>query len=102
VRARPRRRDASGRREALVVPQVEDEVVGDGERADETVLVAVLGDVSDTGAQDVLAAEHREVALAEEDTPPRSDRPQPVMASTSAVWPLPSTPAIATISPRGP
>ncbi len=81
-----------------LVVEVEHEVLGDGEVEDEPVDLAVLGDEADAcaehlvGAEPVIERPSRVMVPAELGTSPR-------IASDSSVWPLPWTPAIATISP---
>ena len=69
-------------------------------RADQAVAHPVLGHVGDAEVRDACAATARSsvVAVDRRSRPSRRGR-RPTIASTSSVWPLPWTPASATISP---
>ena len=71
-----------------------------GDVEQQTVPVPVLGDVADAG----LAALAGSTATARSRPPstivPVAPRRMPMIASTSSAWPLPSTPAMPSTSPR--
>ena len=70
------------------------------ERPDEPVALAVLGHVAEAEVEQRAPGRRLgDVDAVEADRSRRSARRSPVMACTSSVWPLPSTPATARISP---
>ena len=75
------------------------EVLGEREVEHEAAPVAVLGDVADAGRERAAHAGAGDVAPADADPGRRRGTRSPVIASTSSDWPLPSTPAMPTISP---
>ncbi len=81
------------------VEVVEDEVLGDGELADEAVAVPVLGHVAESGLRWCAAGLPRVMSTPSRVTVPESGFMVPSRASASSVWPLPWTPAMQTISP---
>ena len=90
---------ASRARVRRPVEVVERDVLGERELEHEPAPLAVLRDVADArrrGCARVLAPVS---VLPADEMLPLSALRRPVSASTSSVWPLPSTPAIPTISP---
>ena len=114
VRRRGRRTPASSRRARAISLRgnsqpkresggssvvVERQVLGQREVEHEAAALAVLGDVAETRRRAPRARRALVTSL-----PPTEDSAalglrRPVIASISSVWPLPSTPAIPTISP---
>ena len=83
------------RRPALVAEQ---HVLPQREREHQAVALAVLRDVADAALAALERAQLGEVLAADEHDAPLAGR-RPMIASMSSVWPLPSTPAMPTISP---
>ena len=77
------------------------EVLGEGELEHEPAALPILGDVPDPRLEHASRGDRGGVERAAADGDPcrSSAGRRPVIASMSSVWPLPSTPAIATISP---
>ena len=89
-RAVERQAPAEGR----AVVEVEDEVLGDREGADQAVVHAVLGHVADAAGQDVVHRRRSSRPAVDGDPAPAAAAPGPTSASVSSVWPLPCTPAM--------
>ena len=83
----------------LAVVGVEDVVLGDGHRGDQPVAIAILGDVRDAQVRDLARRRLLDVLAGDGRSRPSRWCGGPTIASTSSVWPLPWTPAMATISP---
>ena len=75
------------------------DVLGDRELEHETAALPVLGDVADTGVEHLAGARMRGARWPATCIDAALERRRPVIASISSVWPLPSTPAMPTISP---
>ena len=84
---------------ARLVVVVQRDVLGDRELQHEPAALPVLGDVADPGVEHAARARVRRPPRRRR-RPRRSRCPRrPVIASISSLWPLPSTPAMPTISP---
>ena len=99
ARDQPARAQPAEARVRRPVEVVEREVLGERELEDEPAPLAILGNVPDAGVEDLVRASAPVRSRPAIETLPRSIFRRPVSASTSSVWPLPSTPAIPTISP---
>jgi hypothetical protein len=78
----------------------EDAVLPQRRVEQQAVPVPVLGDVADAGLARVARRQCGDVVAAEVIRARTSAWRMPMMASTSSVWPLPSTPAMPRTSPR--
>ena len=78
---------------------VQRDVLGERELEHEAAALPVLGDVTDARRRAHRVQTRRWSSRPATRMPPRSGARSPVSASISSVWPLPSTPAMPTISP---
>ena len=93
-----RRPVGARRRPGLVA---EDPVLPQRRVEQQPVPVPVLGDVADAGLAAARGCPSAVMSLAAERDPRRTSRLRmPMIVSTSSAWPLPSTPAMPSTSPR--
>ena len=102
----PRRALDEPRREQPAPPRVrrlrvvvQRDVLRDRELEHEPAPLPVLGDVADAGVEHPPRRRLVQLAAGDLDRRPLACFRRPVIASISSVWPLPSTPAMPTISP---
>ena len=98
--ARRRPVDPGPRHEGRLRLVAEHHVLPERRVEHQPVAVAVLGDVAEPVLAAVAGAELGDVACPRARSCRSSGGSMPMIASISSVWPLPSTPAMPTISPR--